>query len=79
MMGAKISLRNTSEGHSGLDLSGNNVDERMAIAERAQAVLKQLASLIGFRKQVLDIFARGWEIVRDRGKTARKSEELGVC
>jgi hypothetical protein len=51
----------------------------MAIAERAQAVLKQLASLIGFRKQVLDIFARGWEIVRDRGKTARKSEELGVC
>ena len=79
MMDAKISLRNTYEGHSGLDLSGNNVDERMAIAERAQAVLKQLASLIGFRKQVLDIFARGREIVRDRGKAARKSEELRVC
>jgi glycosyltransferase involved in cell wall biosynthesis len=63
---------------SALDLLVNNVDERLAIAERAQAKLEQQFGIARLREQVLGVIAQGHAAAAARRELNRE-EELPVC
>jgi Fe2+ or Zn2+ uptake regulation protein len=64
---------------SALDLLVNDVDERLAMVERAQAKLRQEYNITKLRNQVLEVIARAHGIVSARTRSDRAGKERRIC
>jgi glycosyltransferase involved in cell wall biosynthesis len=75
--GCGILADTVEEWFSALDLLINNVDERLATVERAQAKLERDYSVARLRGQVLEVIAQAHGVVRARLSGDRR--EVSVC
>lgn len=57
----------------------NNVDERVATVERAQAKLEQQYTIARHREQVLDVIARAHPRAKDRCHREGQNQETRAC
>jgi hypothetical protein len=64
---------------SALDLLVNDVDERLAMVERAQAKLRQEYNITKLRNQVLEVIARAHGIVSARTRSDRAGKDRRIC
>lgn len=77
--GCGILADSMEEWFSALDLLVNNVHERFAIVDRAQAKLEKDYNLTRLRSQVLNVLARAHDAVRVRSSIAATQEEQLIC
>lgn len=64
---------------SALDLLANNVDERVATVERAQAKLEREYTLTRLRSQVLDVLAEAKDSAGAASRSDRQHKEDRIC
>lgn len=74
-----ILAETTEEWFAALDLLVNDVDERNAIVERAQAKLRREFSIDRLLKQVVDVITQGHAAAAARSCCSEKKEEVRVC
>jgi hypothetical protein len=77
--GCGILAHGAEEWFSALDLLVNNVDERVATVERAQAKLEQQYSIAHLREQVLNLIARAHSAVSANPRENQEKKEVSVC
>jgi hypothetical protein len=77
--GCGILADSVEEWFSALDLLANNVDERLALVNRAQAKLQREFNLTRLRTQVLDVLALAHETVSARSRTGQEEKERLTC
>jgi hypothetical protein len=77
--GCGILAEGADEWFSALDLLVNDVDERLAMVERAQAKLRQEYNITKLRNQVLEVIARAHGIVSARTRSDRTDKERRIC
>lgn len=77
--GCGILAESNQEWLSALELLVNNVDQRLAVVERAQRRLEEQYSVERLRKQVLDVIVHAHEAFPAARNSHRKHEETQVC
>jgi hypothetical protein len=77
--GCGILADSVDEWFSALNLLVNDVDERIATVQRAQAKLEQEYSIAGLREQVFNVVAQAFGALRARLNADQEDREARAC